>query len=115
MQYVHPLVLAELLNEVDEPPPPPRPALGGSDRRPPEDSNPCAQVIRFPIERVRRRDVVKDSPGEIDSPPNPPAEERSEADAAKSDSLWPAWMLKTLSGRYHAPALPKVSQTGLTA
>lgn len=115
MQYVHPMVPAELLRDEADEAPVPRPALaGGSDRRPPGNGQPPAQVIRFPVERVRRGDTPEDSSGDIDSRRKAPAQERSGLDATTADSLWPAWMRRTLSGRYRAPPTAEASQTGLT-
>jgi len=71
----------------------PRLALaGGSDRPPPGQDETSADVIRFPLERVR---PAKDQHEE----PAPDNDESSEVDAqpAETGALWAAWLSGVLS------------------
>lgn len=69
----------------------PRLALaGGSDRPPPGQDETSAEVIRFPLERVRpakgdRREPAPDDPSEVDAQPG------------ETGALWAAWLTSVLS------------------
>lgn len=71
----------------------PRLALaGGSDRPPPGQDESPAEVIRFPLERVRPAKDERQEPatdGDDDSP--------AEAEPAETGALWAAWLTGVLS------------------
>lgn len=83
---IHPLCLAEQLDDLSpDDAPKARPAVaGGSDHRPSDDGERSpAEVIRFPIERVRGGRYGH-AQGESHSP------------APHGEPLWPTWMARVL-------------------
>ena len=67
---------------------------GGSDRPPPGQGGESAEIIRFPVERVRPATPDPEgTPPAIDAPPP--------ADAISTDAgaVWAGWMTGVLSGK----------------
>lgn len=97
MHEVQRLSLAELFSDAHEDGAPAiRVAMaGGSDDQPPgDDDRGPAEILQFPVERVRRVS------GAVPPPPMPSGASPSD----ESGTLWPAWMTRVLARRsFHAP------------
>lgn len=76
----------------------PRLALaGGSDRPPPGQDESPAEVIRFPLERVRPAKDERQEPATDGDDDSPAEAEPAEAEPAETGALWAAWLTSVLS------------------